>query len=70
MIPLPLALSMPGMGELLVIFLIVLVLFGGARIPEIARSLGKGIAEFKRGLNAPRDGEDSKKDDDRGSASR
>lgn len=37
-----------GMGELVVILLIVLVLFGASRVPEIARALGKSIAEFKR----------------------
>ena len=36
-----------GMGELLVILLIVLLLFGARRIPEIARGLGSGIREFK-----------------------
>ena len=37
----------PGPLELLIIFVIVLVLFGAKRIPEIARGLGKGIREFK-----------------------
>ena len=37
-----------GMGELVVIFLIVLVLFGASRLPEIARALGKSIKEFKK----------------------
>ena len=36
-----------GPMELLIIFLIVLVMFGAKRIPEIARGLGKGIREFK-----------------------
>jgi len=40
-----------GMGELLVIFLIALVLFGPKRLPELGRSLGKSIAEFKRASN-------------------
>jgi sec-independent protein translocase protein TatA len=39
---------MPGFGELLIILLIVLLLFGAAKIPEIARSMGKGIKEFKK----------------------
>ncbi|HBC45877.1 MAG TPA: twin-arginine translocase TatA/TatE family subunit [candidate division Zixibacteria bacterium] len=43
-------LSMPGGGELLVIFLIVLVLFGAKRIPEVAQNLGKGIREFKKSM--------------------
>lgn len=37
-----------GMGELIVILLIVLLLFGAAKLPEIARSLGKAIKEFKK----------------------
>jgi len=41
------AFGMPGMGELIVVLIIVLVLFGASRIPEIARSLGKGIKAFK-----------------------
>ena len=37
-----------GMGELALIFLIILLLFGAKRLPEIARSLGKAIREFKK----------------------
>lgn len=37
-----------GPGELVLIFLIVLLLFGANRIPEIARGLGRGIRDFKR----------------------
>jgi sec-independent protein translocase protein TatA len=40
-----------GMGELLIIMVVVLILFGGKKIPEVARNLGKGISEFKKGLN-------------------
>ena len=36
-----------GMGELLLIFLVALLLFGAKRLPEIGSSLGKGIREFK-----------------------
>ena len=39
-----------GMGEILIILLIVLLLFGAKRIPEVAGSLGKGINEFKRNM--------------------
>jgi sec-independent protein translocase protein TatA len=39
-----------GAQELLVILLVVLVLFGGARLPELARSLGRSVREFKRGV--------------------
>lgn len=37
-----------GAQELMIIFLIVLLLFGANRIPEIARGLGKGIRDFKK----------------------
>ncbi len=37
-----------GTGELLLIFLIILLLFGAAKLPEIARAIGKAIKEFKK----------------------
>ena len=37
-----------GMGELVIILLIVLLLFGASKLPEIAKSLGKAIKEFKK----------------------
>jgi sec-independent protein translocase protein TatA len=40
-----------GMGELLVILVVVLLLFGSKKIPEIAQGLGKGIREFKKSVN-------------------
>ena len=39
-----------GMGELVVVLLIALLLFGAGRLPEIARSFGKSIQEFKKGI--------------------
>jgi len=39
-----------GPQELFFLFLIVLLIFGAKRIPEIGRSIGKGIQEFKRGM--------------------
>ncbi len=41
-----------GMGpwEIVMILIVVLLVFGAKRIPEIAQSLGKGITEFKRGV--------------------
>jgi len=51
-----------GFPELLVILLIVLLVFGAARLPEIARSLGKSIHEFKKGVKEiERDVDDAKK---------
>jgi sec-independent protein translocase protein TatA len=40
-----------GQTELLVFLVIVMVLFGGSRIPALARSLGKSITEFKKGVS-------------------
>lgn len=37
-----------GTQELLIIFLIILLLFGASRIPEIAKAMGKGIRDFKK----------------------
>jgi len=39
-----------GSQELLLILLVVLLLFGGKRIPEVARSLGKGMADIRRAM--------------------
>lgn len=39
--------GMPGPLELILIFLVLLLIFGAKRIPEIARGVGKGIREFK-----------------------
>ena len=45
----PLALMGPiGMQEMIVIFLIILLLFGAKKIPELARGIGKGMGEFKK----------------------
>lgn len=48
-----------GYQELLVILVIVLVLFGGTKLPDLAKSLGKSMKEFKKGI-AAEPNEDSK----------
>ena len=59
-----------GMTEILVILVIVLLLFGAKRIPEIAGSMGKGITEFKRNMSdAQRAITESMRDDSRPVAS-
>ncbi|KPK69817.1 hypothetical protein AMJ87_09845 [candidate division WOR_3 bacterium SM23_60] len=40
-----------GWQEILIILLIALLLFGAKRIPELAKGLGKGIREFRKGLS-------------------
>lgn len=50
-----------GTGELLIVLVVILVLFGGAKLPQLARSLGKAQSEFKRGLKeSESDDEDPK----------
>lgn len=48
---------MPNLGvqELVIIFLIVLVLFGAKKIPDIAQGLGRGIRDFKRSMKETTD---------------
>ena len=40
-----------GMPEILIILLIIVVLFGARRIPELAKGLGEGIRNFKKGIS-------------------
>ena len=47
----PLFIGVLGMGEVLVIALIVLLLFGGKKLPELMRGLGSGVKSFKDGMN-------------------
>lgn len=44
-----------GATELILIFLVVLLLFGGSKIPELMRGLGRGIREFNNARNAVED---------------
>ena len=46
-----LLLGMPGGGELIFIVLIIIMLFGSKKIPELARGLGKGMREIKNATN-------------------
>ena len=52
-----------GMSEVLVIVLVVLLFFGGKKIPELMKGLGKGVRSFKDGMN---DIEKDIKDTDKG----
>jgi sec-independent protein translocase protein TatA len=47
------------MPELLIIFALILVLFGATRLPQLGKALGSGIRNFKRGIN----GDDGDEDD-------
>lgn len=50
---------MLGYQELLIIFVLVLLFFGGRKIPEVARGLGKGLNEFKKAKDGITDSLDS-----------
>ena len=52
-----------GMTEIIIIALIVLLLFGGKKIPELMKGLGKGVRSFKDGMNG-KDDESPQADDD------
>ena len=59
-----------GAVEIILIFLVVLILFGAKKIPELAKGLGKGMSEFKKGLKDVEDeiksaDKDSEKIEDR-----
>jgi sec-independent protein translocase protein TatA len=53
---------MPDLGapELLIILLVILLLFGGAKLPQLARSLGQAKKEFQAGASEPSKSESSK----------
>ncbi len=58
-----LAFGMPGYTELIVFALILLVLFGSARLPSLMRNLGRSANEFKAGMRDPVGTHDDDDDD-------
>lgn len=46
---------MPGFQELIVILLIVIVIFGASKLPQLGKGLGEGIRNFKKGLKSEDD---------------
>ena len=44
-----------GTGEIILIVAVILLLFGGKKIPELMRGLGKGVKSFKQGMNEVED---------------
>ena len=59
-------LLMIGAPEIIFIVLIVLLLFGGKKIPELMRGLGKGVKSFKEGMNGIEDEIKNEKHDEDG----
>jgi len=49
-----------GMTELMIILVIVLVIFGAGKLPEVGSALGKGIKNFKSSISDPAEGKTSK----------
>ncbi len=49
---------LPGGWEWIILLLIVLLVFGAKRLPELARSVGKSMNEFKKGMNESKDSAD------------
>ncbi len=41
--------GMPGGSEMIIVFVVILLLFGAKRLPELSRSLGKSLGEFRKG---------------------
>ena len=50
-----------GTGEIILIVLVVLLLFGGKKIPELMKGVGKGVRSFKDGLNGINENESEDK---------
>ena len=59
----PLAIFGLGWGEIVLIALVVLLLFGGKKIPELMKGLGKGVKSFKEGMSKVEDQVDDIKRD-------
>jgi len=54
-----------GYQELLVILVIVLILFGANRLPELAKSLGSSVKEFKKGINEAKADDTPRKEEEK-----
>lgn len=54
-----------GMQEILLIALVVLLFFGGKKIPELMKGLGRGVKSFKDGMNEPDSPATGSKDEDK-----
>lgn len=55
-----------GTGELLLIILAILLIFGGKKIPELMRGMGKGVKEFKDAMNEPTGEKKEEKNEEKG----
>lgn len=66
MVALSVLLGVLGSQEIVIILIIILLLFGGKKIPELMRGVGRGVKEFKDGMNGVVDSDtNSNKSDDK-----
>lgn len=56
--------SFPGISEMLVILVIVLILFGPKKLPQLARAIGEAFSEYKKGMKGVQEEEESDKEKD------
>lgn len=56
--------GMPGATEMMVLAFVILLLFGGAKLPTLMRNIGRSANEFKRGMNETDDDELSGRKDE------
>lgn len=56
--------GMPGATEMMVLAFVILLLFGGAKLPTLMRNIGRSANEFKRGMNEPDDDDFSGRKDE------
>lgn len=54
-----------GVTELVIVFLIIVVLFGASRLPQIGRGLGEGISNFKRSMREAKKEETSRENENK-----
>lgn len=55
----------PGLAEILIIVALVLLLFGGKKIPELMRGMGRGVKEFKDAVNTDYSKEENKSEEEK-----
>ena len=52
-----------GIGELVILLVVILILFGPGKLPEVGKALGKAVGEFRRGIREGLDDKESAKSD-------
>ena len=62
--------AMIGTQEIIILALVILLLFGGKKIPELMKGLGKGVKSFKEGVNGIEDSLGDEKNDAKGPSGR